>query len=150
MGTPQGQDVSALLGDGLRMGWIAGHLTDVLRLRQVTRTKPQVGAKRSLHFQADPPAQMNSRRDQRAICFTTRAAGRPCLPSTTPVPLRKPARSSRAGIRIMPQARRASVCGSAAALRSACDALCAPLRLRSTFPLADRRPKPECSHPQLH
>ena len=37
--------------------------------------------------------------------------------------------------------------GSAAALRSDCDALCARLRLRSTFPLADRRPKPECPHP---
>ncbi len=54
--------------------------------------------------------------------------------STAPVPLRHTVRSSRAGIRNAPQARRASVCGSASgvALHST---------LRSTFPA--RRPQTE-------
>jgi len=46
----------------------------------------------------------------------------------------------------MPQWRQASVCGSAAALRSGYVSQFAPLRLRSTFPLADHRPKPRRSH----
>ena len=47
--------------------------------------------------------------------------------STAPVPLRKTVRSSRAGIRNVPQTRRASVCGSAAGVA---------LRLRSAMRLS--------------
>jgi hypothetical protein len=70
-----------------------------------------------------------------------RLGGRPISPATTPVPLRKNrARHERQWD--WPQQRRASVCGSAAALRygsvPAVSPLSAPL-----FPLADRRPKPE-------
>ena len=56
-------------------------------------------------------------RDQRADCCAARAFGRPFTRSTMPVPLRKAARSSRVAMDL-PQQRRASVCGSAAALRS--------------------------------
>ena len=58
------------------------------------------------------------RRDQRAVCCASRAVRRPVTPSTPPVPLRKTARSSRAAMD-WPHQQRASVCGSAAALRSA-------------------------------
>ncbi|GEM_PF-4296495 len=71
--------------------------------------------------------------------------GPPVIPyafSTTPVPLRKSARSSRAALADYRISRRASVCGSAAGVA---------LRLRIAmrfsppsaplFPLADRRPK---------
>jgi hypothetical protein len=60
---------------------------------------------------------LSAHRDQRADCCAARAFGRPFTRSTMPVPLRKTARSSRAAMDL-PQQRRASVCGSAAALRS--------------------------------
>jgi hypothetical protein len=84
------------------------------------------------------------RRDQRAVCFAS--PGCPSLVglATTPVPLRKSARSSRAGIRLMPQLQQASVCGPAAG-RSAPAPFHKTLlsALRSTFPA--RRPQTEAS-----
>jgi len=81
-----------------------------------------------------------NRRDQRAVCCAPRAARRPVTLSTTPVPLRKTARSSRATF---------VLAASAAAFRLRLGGGVA-LRLRSSrlsvstplFPLADRRPKP--------
>ena len=58
------------------------------------------------------------RRDQRAVCFAPQAAGRPCTPLDHARSASHTARSSRARIRKVPHERRASVCGSAAALRS--------------------------------
>jgi hypothetical protein len=67
--------------------------------------------------------------------------GLPVVPyafSTTPVPLRKSARSSRAAMD-WPQVRRASVCGSAAALRSGSVPAVSPPALHSfRSPTADR------------
>jgi hypothetical protein len=80
------------------------------------------------------------RRDQRADCCAPRAARRPVSLSTTPVPLRKTARSSRAAIVLAATAagfRLRLGGGVALRLRSSRLSACAPL-----FPLADRRPKP--------
>jgi len=89
-------------------------------------------------------------RDQRAVFFASRSAGRPCLPLDHARSASQTARSSRASIRNVPQERRASVCGSAAGvalrLRSArrFSPLSAPLSS-----LSDRRPKPEYAQLQL-
>ena len=56
-------------------------------------------------------------RDQRAVCFAPRAARRPVPLSTTPVPLRKSARSSRATLSCATHERRASVGSLASSLR---------------------------------
>src|SRR5207253_5288989 len=73
------------------------------------------------------------RRDHRADCYAPRAAGRPFSLSTTPVPLRKP----RARHELQSRVSRKS--GGfrlrlAAALRSGCDLLSAPLRPPLHFP----------------
>ena len=83
--------------------------------------------------------------DQRAACCAPRADGRPCLPLDHARSTTQTARSSQAGIGSLPQQqRRASVCGSAAALRSGCDALNAslhpPLHIPRS-PTADRSRK---------
>jgi len=70
---------------------------------------------------------------------------RPCPPLDRARSTSQTVRSSRASIRNEPQEWRASVCGSAAALRSGYVSLCAPLRLCSTGWLArppTRKPKP--------
>jgi len=59
---------------------------------------------------------LSVRRDQRAVCSVPRAVGRFVCLATTPVPLRKTARSSLAAMD-WPQQRQSSVCVSAAALR---------------------------------
>lgn len=84
-----------------------------------------------------------ARRDQRTVCYAAQASGRPRPPLDPACSAAQTARSSRAVISIVPQERWASVCGSAAALRCGFVALDTPLRLRSTFPAADRRPKPQ-------
>jgi hypothetical protein len=84
-------------------------------------------------------------RDQRAVCFASRAARRPCPPSTTPVPLLKlRARHERASAKCrmsggLPSAARRR------ALRSGCDSLNAPLHSPLHFPrspTADRSQSP--------
>ena len=75
-----------------------------------------------------------SRRDQRPVCCAPRATGRPCLPLNHARSASQTARSSRAAFYNVPQERRASVCGSAAALRSGCISLFAPLRPPLHFP----------------
>jgi len=62
----------------------------------------------------DHRASCSLRRDQRAVCCASRAAGRPCLPLDHARSAPQTARSSRASIRKAPQEWRASVCGSAA------------------------------------
>ena len=68
------------------------------------------------------------------FCFASRAAGRPFPPLDHARSTPQTARSSRASIRNVAQRRRASVCGSAAALRSGSNSLCAPLRPPLHFP----------------
>ena len=84
------------------------------------------------------------RRYQRAICFVSRSARRPYPPSR-----RRPFRfSNRALVTSLhsagPKERRASVCGSAVALRTGCDSLIASLRSPlhlSRSPTTDRSQK---------
>jgi hypothetical protein len=80
------------------------------------------------------------RRDQRTVSFAPRAARRPVALRRTPLPLHKPRARHERHLE-WPQKRQASVCGSAAALRSGCVSLDTPLRLRSTFPAC--RPQTE-------
>ncbi len=83
------------------------------------------------------------RRDQRAVCFAPLADRRPCPPLDDARSASQTARSSRA---CMVQGRRSGGLPSAArrrALRSGCDSLNSPVRLRSTFPA--RRPQTEAS-----
>jgi len=86
------------------------------------------------------PTRNFNRRDQRADCCVPRAARRPVSLSTTPVPLRKTARSSRAAMVLAATAagfRLRLGGGVALRLRSRRLSACASLP-----PLADRRPKP--------
>lgn len=89
----------------------------------------------------DPTA---SSRDQRALRFADRAIGRsPVSLPTTPDPLHFARVRHEDNFSSPPQTRLASVCGSAAALRSGCVSLDAPLRLRFTSSArrhADRSP----------
>ena len=84
-----------------------------------------------------------TRRDQRAVCFSARAFGRPFPPLDHAPSASQTARSSRASIRKVPHERLASVCGSAAgvALRLRF-AMRSPPSSAPLCPLADRRPKP--------
>ena len=68
--------------------------------------------------------------------------------STTPVPLHKPRARHERQSRVGPQRRRASVCGSAAALRSGCDLLCAPLRPPLHFPRSPTADRSVSSSPR--
>jgi len=82
-----------------------------------------------------------NRRDQRAVCCAARAARRSVCLLDDARSTSQTARSSRA---CMVQGRKSGGLPSAArrrALRSGFVPLNAPLRLRSTSPLADRRPK---------
>jgi hypothetical protein len=89
-------------------------------------------------------AVMVVRHDHRTVCYTPRAARRP-VPSR-----RRPFRFSNRALvtsfdRAGPQMRRASVCGSAAALRSGYDSLNTSLRPPLHFPrspTADRSQNP--------
>ncbi len=92
-------------------------------------------------------AETVGRRDQRAVCCAPRTARCPVPLSTTPVPLRKPrARHERHSFATSQKRRLPSV-ARRRALRSVCVSLCAPLRLRSTFPA--RRPQTEALWPVL-
>ena len=91
--------------------------------------------------QACPEPVARTRRDQRAVCFTSRAARRPCPPLDDARSASQTARSSRA---CMVQGRRSGGLPSAArrrALRSGFVPLNTSLRLRSTVPAC--RPQTE-------
>lgn len=82
------------------------------------------------------------------FAFVSQAAGRAPAPLDHTYSTSQTVRSSRAGIRIVPHVRRASVCGSAAALRSGCvryALLCAFRSTGSLAPLADTQTEAECS-----
>ena len=75
----------------------------------------------------------SDRRDQRALCFAPRSSGCPCPPLNHARSTAQSAPSSRAAME-WPHQRLASVCGSAAALRSGFVSLNASLRSPLHFP----------------
>jgi len=102
-----------------------------ISIAEQVRSRPRTSVPASFNYYC---------RDQRAVCSVSRSVGRLVCLSTTPVPLRNTARSSRAAF-VLPQwaagFRLRLVGGVALRLRSRRLSVCAPL-----FPLADRRPKP--------
>jgi hypothetical protein len=101
---------------------------------------PVIGCAIFFHMAGKKFPKYFTRRDQRAVCCAPRAVRRPVTPSTTPVPLRKTARSSRAAIVLAATAAAFRLrLGSGVSLRlhSSRLSVSAPLS-----PLADRRPKP--------
>jgi hypothetical protein len=130
-----------------RCGWNSrqrgSHCFGELQDAQIPESRLRAGMKR--HW--SDPRNFLLRRDQRTVCLASRVAGRPCPPLDHP-----PFHSADPRTR---HERAPALCRNRGGLPSAarqravpygCDPLCAPLRLCSTSPLTDRRPKPKCSH----